>query len=81
MVSTVSVCSHSIKLIGDELDRRVKANQPAYGTHLWEHPQQIWEELSEEYVISVIKRMPQVCSAVKSARGQGPTLMSQMSFQ
>lgn len=58
-----------IELVWDELDRRVKAKQPTSATHLWELLQQTWEELSEEYLISIVERMPRVCSAVISAKG------------
>ena len=58
-----------IKLVWDELDRRVKAKQPTSATHLWELLQQCWEELSEQYLISIVERMPRVCSAVISAKG------------
>ena len=58
-----------IELIWDKLDRRVKAKQPTSATHLWELQQQSWEELSEEYLISIVERMPRVCSAVISAKG------------
>ena len=57
-----------IKLVWDELDRRVKAKQPTSATHLWELLQQCWEELSEQYLISIVERI-QVCSAVISAKG------------
>ena len=58
-----------IELVLDELDRRVKAKQPTSATHLWELQQQCWEELSEQYLISIVERMPRVCSAVISAKG------------
>lgn len=58
-----------IELVWDELDRRVKAKQPTSATHLWELLKQTWEELSEEYLISIVERMPRVCSAVISAKG------------
>uniref|UniRef100_A0A672IVI6 Transposase Tc1-like domain-containing protein n=1 Tax=Salarias fasciatus TaxID=181472 RepID=A0A672IVI6_SALFA len=58
-----------IELVWDEIDRRVKAKQPTSATHLWELLQQTWEELSEDYLISVVERMPRVCSAVISAKG------------
>ena len=58
-----------IELVWDELDRRVKAKQPTSATHLWELLQQCWEELSEQYLISIVERMPRVCSAVISAKG------------
>ena len=58
-----------IELVWDEMDRRVKAKQPTSATHLWELLQQTWEELSEEYLISIVERMPRVCSAVISAKG------------
>lgn len=58
-----------IELVWDELDRRVKAKQPTSATHLWELLQQSWEELSEEYLISIVERMPRVCAAVISAKG------------
>ena len=57
-----------IELIWDELDRRVKAKQPTSATHLWELLQQCCEELSEQYLISIVERMPRVCSAVISAK-------------
>uniref|UniRef100_Q7M3L8 Orf within vasotocin gene (Tes1 element) n=1 Tax=Eptatretus stoutii TaxID=7765 RepID=Q7M3L8_EPTST len=57
-----------IELVWDELDRRVKAKQPTSATHLWELLQQSREELSEQYLISIVERMP-VCSAVISAKG------------
>ena len=58
-----------IELVWDEMDRRVKAKQPTSATHLWELLQQCWEELSEQYLIFIGERMPQVCSAVTSAKG------------
>ena len=58
-----------IELVWDELDRRVKAKQPTSATHLWELLQQCWEELSEQYLISIVERMPRLCSAVTSANG------------
>ena len=58
-----------IELAWNELDRRVKANQPTSATHLWELLQQCWEELSEQYLISIVERMPRLCLAVISAKG------------
>ena len=58
-----------IELVWDELDRKVKAKQPTSATHLWELLQQCWEELSKQYLISIVERMPRVCSAVISAKG------------
>ena len=58
-----------IKLVWNELDRRVKAKQPTSATHLWELLQQCWEELSEQYLISIVERMPRVCLAVIPAKG------------
>lgn len=51
---------NSIELVWDELDRRVKAKQPKSAKHLWKLLQQSWEE----HLISIVERMPQVCSAV-----------------
>ena len=68
MASTVSRLN-PIELVWDELDRRVKAKQPTSSTHLWELQQQCWEDHSEQYLISIVERMPQVCSAVISAKG------------
>ncbi|KAJ0066821.1 hypothetical protein NL108_004692 [Boleophthalmus pectinirostris] len=48
-----------MELVWDELDRRVK--QPTSATHLWKRLQQTWEELSEEYLISVVKRTSHEC--------------------
>ena len=47
----------------------MKAKQPTSATHLWELLQQCWQELSEQYLISIVERMPRVCSAVKPAKG------------
>ena len=58
-----------IELVWDELDRWVKAKQPTSGARLWELLQQCWEELSKQYLISIVERMPRVCSAVISAKG------------
>ena len=58
-----------IELVWDELDRRVKSKQPTSETHLGELLQQRWEELSEQYLISIAERMPRVCSDVISAKG------------
>ena len=44
-----------IELVWDELDRMVKAKQPTSATHLRELLQQCWEELSEQYLISIEK--------------------------
>lgn len=57
-----------IELVWDELDRRVKAKQPTVATNLWELLPRTWDELSEECVISIVERMPRVCSAVTSAK-------------
>ena len=46
-----------VELVWDELDRRVKAKQPTSTTRLWELLQQCWEELSEQYLISIVERM------------------------
>ena len=58
-----------VELVWDELDRRVKAKQPTSATHLWELRQQCWEDISEQYLISIAERMPRVCLAVISAKG------------
>ena len=47
----------------------VQAKQPTSATHLWEPLQQSWAVLPEEHLISIVERMPQVCSAVKSVKG------------
>ena len=60
---------NSIEQVWDELDRRVKAKQPTSAIHLWELLQQCWKELSEQYLISIVERMPRVCLAVISAKG------------
>ena len=57
-----------IELVWDELDRRVKAKQLPNATHLWELLQQCWEELSKQYLISIVERVPRVCLAVISAK-------------
>ena len=46
-----------IELVWDEMDRRMKAKEPTRATHLWEPLQKCWEELSEQYLISIVERM------------------------
>ena len=71
-----------IELVWDELDRRVKAKQPTSATHLWELMQQCWEELSEQYLISIEERMPQVWSAdIVAGRGIGREHDREMELQ
>lgn len=53
---------------GIEPDRRAKAKQPTAATNLWELLPRTWDELPEECLISIVERMPRVCSAVPSAK-------------
>lgn len=43
-----------------------ESESKATNKHLWE---QSWEEPPEDYLISIIKRMPWVCSSLISAKG------------
>ena len=51
------------------MDQKVKAKQPTSCAHLWTLLQQSRNELSEQYLMSLIERMPQIGSAFIDARG------------
>lgn len=55
---TQSPDQNSNELVWDELNRSVKPMQPTNATHLWELLREPWEELSEEYLIYIVERMP-----------------------
>ena len=59
-----------IKLVWDELDRKVRAQQPTSVAHLWELLQEFWVELSSVsvYFQSLVERMPRFCEAVIAAK-------------
>lgn len=50
-----------IKLVWDEVDRRVKAKQPTSTKDFQERLQQFWEELCEKYLISVVESTSMFC--------------------
>ena len=58
-----------IKMVWDEMDRRLKAKGPTSAQHLWELPQDCWKTISGDDLMKVIERMPRVCKAVIKAKG------------
>lgn len=58
-----------IELVWDELDRRVKKRQPSSADTLWTLLQEEWQNITGEYLLSLVERMPRVCSAVIKAKG------------
>lgn len=55
------------KSVWDELDRSVKAKQPASATHFGDFCNRHGKSFFEESLISIVERTSQVCSAVTSA--------------
>ncbi|MDF4419859.1 transposase, partial [Vibrio parahaemolyticus] len=58
-----------IELVWDELDRKVKNKQPTSAANLYEMLTEAWEEISSDYLMKLIARMPRVCEAVIKAKG------------
>ena len=58
-----------IKMVWDEMDRRVKAKGPTSAQHFWELLQNCWKTISGDYLRKLIERMPRVCKAVIKAKG------------
>ena len=58
-----------IELVWAEMDRRVKAKQPTSADHLWTLLQESWTEMTEKFLMSLVKRMPRICPAVIAASG------------
>ncbi|MBN3288591.1 TCB1 transposase, partial [Polyodon spathula] len=58
-----------IELVREELDRRVKAKLPTSALHLWELLQKSWEDMSGDFLLKLVNRMPRVCEAVIKAKG------------
>ena len=58
-----------IELVWDELDRRAKAKLPTSAVHLWKLLQESWENISGDYLVKFVNRMPRICEAVIKAKG------------
>lgn len=58
-----------IELVWDELDRKVKAKQPTSAEHLWQLLQEAWQNMSPDFLMKLINRMPRICEAVIKAKG------------
>ena len=66
---TQSVDLNPIELVWDELDWKVRAEQPTSVAHLWKFLQESWAELSSVYFQSLVERMPRICEVVIVAKG------------
>ena len=53
-----------IEMVWDELDSRVKENQPTRAQHMWELLQDCWKSIPGDYLMMLGERMPRVCKAV-----------------
>ena len=58
-----------IELVWDELDRKVRNKQPTNAVNLYEMLTEAWDEISSDYLMKLIARMPRVCNAVIKAKG------------
>jgi transposase len=54
-----------IETVWDELDRRVKENQPTSAQHMWEH----FQDCCKAFQLMLVERTPRVCKAVIKAKG------------
>ena len=61
--------SKPVKMDWDELDRRVKAQQPTSAQHLWELLQNCWKTIPGDYFLTLIDGVPKLCKAVTKAKG------------
>lgn len=58
-----------IEFLWDEVDRKVRQKRPTNVKNLWFAIQDVWENISEDYLNKLIARMPRVCAAVIKAKG------------
>ena len=58
-----------IELVWNELDRKVKAKQPTSAAHRWQLLQEAWQNISPDFLMKLINRMPRICEAVIKAKG------------
>ena len=56
-----------IEMVWDQLDRRVKENQPTSAQLLWEVLQDGWKTIPGDYIMKLIEK-PRVCKAVIKAK-------------
>jgi transposase len=52
-----------IEMLWDELDRRVKENQPTSAQHMWE----LLQGSGKAFQVKLVERIPRVCKAVIKA--------------
>jgi transposase len=58
-----------IELLWDEVDRQVQATRPSNLTQLENAVRQVWENITEDTLNKLIRRMPRLCEAVINAKG------------
>ena len=59
-----------IELLWEQLDRMVRKKCPSSKSNLWEVLQEVWGEISSDFLKKLTARMPKVCKAVIAANGQ-----------
>ena len=59
-----------IELSWEQLDRMVRKKCPSSQSNLWEVLQEVWGEISSDYLNKLTARMPKVCKAVIAANGE-----------
>ena len=58
-----------IELLWDQLDCKVREKCPTRQPHLWQVLQEVWGEMSPEYLDKLTARITRICKAVIAARG------------
>ena len=58
-----------IKLLLEELDRKVRETQPSSLENLWNILQEQWNAIQPETLRKLINRMPKICAAVIKNKG------------
>ena len=56
-----------IELLWEQLDRMVCKKSPSSQSNLWEMLQEVWGEISSDYLNKLTARMPKVCKVVIAA--------------
>ena len=59
-----------IELLWEQLDRMVRKKCPSSQSNLCEMLQEVWGEISSDYLNKLTARMPKVCQAVIAANGE-----------
>ena len=61
---------NAIELLWEQLDRIVRKKCPSSQSNLWEVLQEVWGEISSDYLNKLTAIIPKVCKAVIAANGE-----------